>query len=362
MGRFSCLVVVLASACAVDPSVGVPDGTDGTGLPAGADTIGVATRLVPSVCSVSEWPAKVTDTKMDISVAGRLDGAAITTMPITGGTATGFVVNDRMRIVHDQTLATGFDKVSVSYAANRFAQTAIAGDKLSLSLMTDDLSDSQLVTTVAGNVVAKPAIYATDGGLVMPVGGLDGLTLYRLADSFEPIDSRLVVASNPVVSLTAARSGAATLAAWSTKDQCYMMQLAGLESGPMTSKRMPCDNPRLALDSQTHNGIMVADSPEGVRLTITQGAVMYGAELIHENTYAPRALFDGKHFWVSWINDRGDIIVGVLDENHKITSMMVSGPKPFAQSYELAMVEGAPWVFALDADGYTGHRMCVEQQ
>lgn len=363
MGRFSCLVVVLVAACA-DNAVDVPDeSTDGTKLPDGVNTVDVAQRLVPSVCGVSEWPMKVTDAKIDLSVAGRANGAAIVSMPIGGGTARGMLVDARMRIVRDETIATGYDKVSVSYAANRYASTASANGNVAVSLMADDLSSSQLVTSVAGNVVAKPAFYPVGpfNDLVMPVGGDNGLTLYRFADSFEPLDSRLVVATNPVESVTAAQFGSKTLAAWSTAKECFVAQISGLEAGDVAKSPLPCANPRLAVDPSTLYGILVYDGPSGATMRFTQGAKMFET---HEyaGMAAPRALFDGKNFWMSYINLRGDVVVGIIDAKQEITSIGLEFTRPYDSSYELAMVEGSPWIFALDANGYSGHRLCVAKQ
>ena len=122
MGRFSCLVVVLA-ACAETP-VGVPDesGTDVIVVPDDVQPVSVR-RFAPSVCGVAEWPEKVVDPNLDLTVAGRLYGAAFVTASVDGGAARGMAVDSRMKLVSDQSIAGSFDKVGISYAANRFAAT-----------------------------------------------------------------------------------------------------------------------------------------------------------------------------------------------------------------------------------------------
>lgn len=360
MGRFSCLVVVLVSACADSP-VGVPDGTDGTNVPpVDVDVNGAepAPRLAPTVCGAASWAAKVPDTKMDISVARRLNGAAITTTPIGGGTATGFVVDPRGRIEYDGTLAASADKLSVSYAANRLASTVVSNGNIDINLMADDMSSSQLVTSVPGNVVAKPAFVPVGGNLVMPVGGNTGMSIYRFADSYEPIDSRLVIASAPVVSMTAASFGTKTLTAWSTAHECYVAEINGLEAGNVSKVDLPCAGARLAVDPSSLYGVMVYDTPAGAVVQVTQGAKLFAAQTFAGMT-APRVMFDGKRFWVSYLDKRGDILVGFINEKREVLTLGLNFVRPFESSYELAMVDGSPWVFALDADGYTGHRLCA---
>lgn len=363
MGRFASLVLVLTAACGDNSIVDEPTGGD-DGLDPSGDLVEVAPRLVPSVCGANEWTTKVTNAKVDLSVAVRPAGAAIVSLPVGGGDATGMIVDTRMRIVQDNTLTMGtFEKLNVTYTANRFVSTGIVNDTLSLHLLQDDLSSPELVTKVPATAVAKQAFFDLQDDVVMPVGGYDGLTLYRFADSLEPIDSLHVATSKPVRSLTATQFGVATLAAWSTDGDCYMMQMAGFAPGPMAHQPTACHDPRVAVDSSTGRGMMVFSTQEGVRLMWTQGTMMGGdATLLRDGTQAPRAMFDGKNFWVSYLDARGDVIVGVMDSRNHLTTMSLGGPRPTEGAYELTMLEGAPWIFAVDEAGYSGHRLCVEEQ
>ena len=56
------------------------------------------------------------------------------------------------------------------------------------------------------------------------------------------------------------------------------------------------------------------------------------------------------------------MIVGYLDQTNQFVSMSLAGPNPQGQAYELAMVGGSPWVFALDENGYSAYRMCLDAQ
>lgn len=360
MGRFASLVLVLTAACGDNSIVEVPDGT-GDGLDPAGEAVEVAPRLVPTVCGVNEWTAKVADPRVDLSVASRADGAAIVSVPVNGGSATGVIVDARRRIVNDGTLAMGsFEKLGVSHTANRFVSTGISADTLSMHLLQDDLSSPELVMKVPGTAVAKPAFFNTNADLLMPVGGDDGVTLYRFADSFEPIGSLKVATSKRVESMTAAQLGFATFAAWSTASECYMMQMAGFAPGPMSYQATACPNPRLAVNESTGRGLMLFDSADGVRAMWTQDTMMGGdAKVIRDGARAPRVLHDGKNFWVSFLDERGDVIVGVMDASQHLITMSLGGPKPTEGAYELTMVDGFPWVFALEADGYTGHRLCA---
>jgi hypothetical protein len=362
MGRFSCLVVVLVAACADNP-VDVPDqaGADDVTVPDGIDTV-LVPRLAPTVCGVAEWPDKVLNPKVDLSVATRDTNAAIVSMPIGGGDARGMLVNARMAVVSDQSIATSYDQVGISYAANRFAATTRHDGSIGVWMMADDLSSSDLLTTVEGTVTAKQTFVPIPNGLIMPVGDAYGVTIHRFKDSYEPVASYRLPKAGPVLGMAATSSSDTALIAWTTDANCFIGQLDGYNVEMSSPKWDACQNPRLAVDSGSLTGVLVFDSPEGVRLSMTDGTIMYGRDLLRANATAPRVLFDGSKFWVSFLDDRGQVVVGILDTaTRHVRTIAVSGPRPFASSYELAMVEGSPWVFTLDETGYAGHRLCVEQ-
>jgi hypothetical protein len=356
MGRFSCLVVVLA-ACAENP-VGVPDeGTDGITIPDDVTSVSI-TRMAPSVCGVATWPEKVADTNVDLSVAGRDSGAALLTT--AGGVARGMTVDKRMSLVSDQSIPGSFDRAGISYAANRYTATTMQNGSVDVWMMTDDLTSSDLLFTVDGTALAKQTFLPIQGGLVMPVGDQNGITLHRLADSYEPIASARFATTDPVEGMTAASTGTTALFAWTTSKNCFLGSTDGVNAKVTDPKFDACQNPHLAVDTGSLRGVLMYDSPEGVRLSITKNIYLTTSDVLYSRGTSPRALFDGKNFWVSWINDRGIVVVGIVDmTTHEVMTTAVVDPRPSANSYELAMVNGSPWVFAVDADGYSGHRLCA---
>ena len=359
MGRFSCLVVVLA-ACAENP-VGVPDeGTDGITIPDDINTVSV-TRLAPSVCATATWPEKVADPNLDLSVAGRANGgAALVSMSLGDGTARGMSFDQRMALVSDQSIPGTFDGVALSFAANRYTATTTHDGSIDVWLMTDDLASSDLVTTIKGTAFAKQTFLPINGGLMMPVGDESGITLNRFADSYEPLASARFATTDPVEALTAASSGTTALFAWTTGKNCFLASTDGINANVTDAKFDPCANPRLAVDANGRRGVLVYDSAEGVRMSITRGIYMTSNDVISVRGTSPRALFDGQNFWVSWINDRGLVVVGLVDmDTHQVISTALGAGRPSAASYELAMVQGSPWAFTVDGDGYSGNRLCT---
>ena len=98
----------------------------------------------------------------------------------------------------------------------------------------------------------------------------------------------------------------------------------------------------------------------GVQMTDILGTEMTGnTEMVHVGGHAPRIVFDGSRYWVSYIDNRGQVIVGYVDGNNHVVSLSLDGPEPQRNAYELAMIDNAPWVFTLDSTGYQAHRLCL---
>jgi hypothetical protein len=369
MGRFLSLALVLA-AC------GDNLGSDITGPdPTGQDPVGTQTtggddstaRFVPAVCSALTWSSNITTTDMDLAVAGRQEGAAVVAVPLDGGAVSGFTLDTRMKMMSGEQkvdVKVAMDQVSVSYLGNRIATTGIAGDAMFLYLLDTDLSNPQFITKMPATTIAKPAFYQdVADDIVMPVGTADGLAYAKFADSGEPLGSTLLVPSKPVRSLTAAQMGVSIFTAWSTDSECYMMQSPTFSAGHTSYQPIACPNPSLAVDPFTQQGVMVFDSAEGARAMFTNGAQFGGdAVLLRPDTTSPRALWDGSKMWISYLDTRGDVIVGYMNADRHLVTMSLGGPKPFTSAYQLALVGGKPWVFAFDDTGYSGYQLCAEAQ
>jgi hypothetical protein len=367
MGRFSSILLLLLAACGDNLTLEGPGPGPGDEVsPNGNAT--ATPRYVPSVCGVQTWSTNITgDPGMNVSVAARPDGAAVLATPRMGGMLTGFVLDTRMNMVSTNKLAIDglFTHVTASFIENRMVSTAVQGGAVFMHLLDNDLTNPQYTAKLPGTHIADPAFYRIQSDLVMPIAGDNGLWLHRFDDSFEPIGSMHVAPTKPVRSFTAAQMGVAVMTAWSTDSECYMMLTSTFSGGVDTRVPVACHDPRIAVNQTTGEGVMVFDSPEGVRMMGIQTTQFGGsARVLREGTSAARTLFDGTNFWISYLDQRGDVLIGLLDGNRQLTTMSLAGEgsKPEAQAYELVMVDNNPWVFSLGNEGYTAHRMCIATQ
>lgn len=364
MGRFSSILLLLLVACGdnlTDDGVvsGLPDQVhpngNGTALP----------RYVPAVCGVQSWTTDLAADAMNVSVAPHPAGAAVLAVPRAGGSIAGFVLDTRMDMINATKVPIDgtYTQVTASYLNDRTVAAAVHDDTIVVSLLDENLANPQLLAKVPGRFLAEPAFFHTQSELVMPVVGDDGLWLHRFDKSLTLLDSKHVLATAPATAMTAAQLGVAMLTAWSTESDCHLMLTSTYSPGTTAHVESACNAPRVAVDQHTGAGVMVFEGTDGVHEMPIQQTQFGGASrLVRPGSSAPRTLFDGTSFWVSYLDERGDIIVGFLDANRHLVSMSLAGPKPTAGAYDLVMVGQNPWVLSLGSDGYSAYRLCVEPQ
>jgi hypothetical protein len=364
MGRFLAIGLVLAAACGdnidVDGIGSPPDDTVGPG------ELGTPTpRLVPQVCGAQSWTTNIAaDPKMDVAVLPRQQGGAtVLAVPYTGGTMTGFNLDARMNMIGEGAkveIDNVFNGVSVSTVGDRLVAVSHNRDAVFVHMLDDDFANPQWIAKFPGSLISKPSLHEIQGDLVLPIATDDGLVLHRLYDSLEPRDTLLVKATEPAIAMDAVQLGVSTMAAWSTRGSCHLMMMPAFAAGPTTELSGACPSLRLAANAQSGEGLLAFAGHDGVRLVhFTPTHLGSESRLVRADATAPRVIFDGQRIWVSYLDVRGDVVIGFLDTDGKLVTTSLGGPQPFGAAYELVMMDGAPWVFALEADGYTAHRLCV---
>jgi hypothetical protein len=364
MGRFSSILFLVAVGCG--DNLGQPTGPEQMG---GDTNLGanapITPRFVPEVCGVAQWTTvAVSDLRVDMSVAATSDITSVLAVPRFGGSLTGFQIDNRMSATSNGGklgINESFTSVSATHIANRIVSTSIDAGVVKVNLLDETLGSPQEVAKLSGNFVAKPALFSADGDTVMPIGGDNGLTVVRFDGTWTPTDSQLMMPSKPVTSMTAGQMGGATLVTWSTPYECYSALLTGYTTPTISSRvPIPCANPHIASNAGGGNALVVFEGGGGIRMMHVSHTQMDGDSLpVRTNAQAPRVVFDGNLYWVSFLDVRGDVVVGYIAGDNKLVSMSLQGPQPEPQAYDMQVIDGAPWVFTLDASGYMAHRMCV---
>ena len=366
MGRFLASLLLLLVACGDNlPVVGSNAPPGATSQPP-ATPGGPTARLVPAVCEASSWTnVPIPSMQSDLAVAGDPTSTAVLAVPSSGGTLVGFTLDRGMaRVTGSTKIATAapFSSIAVAQLGDQFFAAGVdaSGPTTVLERLAPDLSSPVELAKIAGGIVAKPAVLALGRGTVVAVGGAGEVTFEGFDGTWSSTGEIQVKTNGPVTGLTAAPFGGEALVAWSTAATCGITKLADMTPGKVTQIDGACTSPRLAADA--------AGGTEGLVYT-SGGAVLFkyfannqlgrGPEQLEPYGRAPRIVFDGTRYWVSYLDQRGDVVVGDLDSGGHLTSTALFGTRPADEAYELVVTHGAPWVFALDANGYTAQRMCL---
>jgi hypothetical protein len=369
MGRFYAIVVVLVAACGDNevPPASVdlgqhPVGTTGALQP--------QVRELPEVCGDLQWSSSgVATTAMKLSVSTSSDGFTVLGVPTAGGKIEGFVMSSATKAtgtVASVPITDTFTSVGVTRVGGQLVTAASDGSSVQVVLLDDSLQNPVSIAQVPGTLVTAPAMLAADGSHIVPVAGTTGVSVETFDRAWQPVSSlQLASMATAPAGFAATQLGAATLVAWTTATECDLATIYTPVAGQIARADYPCASPRLTTDLVHGTSSLVFEAPDGVRLMHISHMQMGGASqlLRGEGATSPRVMFDGTHVWVTYIDLRGDLVAGILTgDGNQLVSTAIFGTRPTRDAYDIAMFDGAPWVFALDANGYTAHRMCVVQE
>jgi hypothetical protein len=341
----------------VTPETGVDTVQNGTGTP--------LPITAPQVCGDMSWKTTIGGAAVDISLVPTSSGAQALAVPQGGGALSAYALDKQMNlqaIGASLTIDDAFTAVSASSVRGYLVATAADASSLEVDMLANDLSKAATITKLAPGYIAKPAFQRSDTFDFIPVADATGLRLEGFDASWQAKTIR-VATSEPATGMTAATMGHATVAAWATKARCYMTAVFGPQPGPLASVPEACVSPRLAIDSATARGQLVYEASDGIRMMSTELTSFVGSsQRIAQSGSAPRVLWDGHRFWISYLDATGAIVVGYLDggDTGKYVSTMVVGPRPGASAYELAMIDGQVWVVSFVSDGIAASRLCIE--
>ncbi len=373
MRLFGWVLMVLAAGCGDNLEAPAPAAAGGEAVHIPDVTAGptAAARYLPEVCKVAHWTVPPGgDAKLALSIASVRGRTALLAVPTVGGTMTGFTIDERMAIQTTPAPAkiaidSAFTAVSASMVNSRIVSAAVVGDAVLVHLFGDDLTNPEQLLKLPGTALGEPAVMSADLTQVLVTGGSDGVTMTGLDDAFQIGETTLVAPSAPITALATTQYGDAILAAWTTTDhRCHVADLGAFSLGATASTNGACDHVHIASDLAHDSANVVFESNGAIWLTpISHLDLDASPVLLRPDGRAPQIAFDGERYWVSYLDPRGQIVAGFLDEHAQLTSMAVFGTHPADDAYELALIDGLPWVFSFDlTTGYSAHQLCAVPQ
>ena len=323
--------------------------------------------FAPDVCTARSWPSmSFPDRDVDLTVVPTANGAAVFTVDRAGGPLRGFAIDGRGTLLTKEDGNTirddvAFTAVSAAYIDERLVTAAVADDgSVSVDMIRPDLGAFHNLVTARGTLVADlPIAHARDARLVT-VGDASGVTGIRLDNAWQTVGTQPVGDATPL-SMTSTRYRDDTMIAWSTDTTCTLSRVSAQAT---STRNFPCIAGRIAMNVPERMGYMVYE--EGAdKLSISQIVIGGHSEianqrLLVEGGRAPKIVFDGSRYWVSYINMRNDVVVGYIGPDGSLVSMALEGTQPFAEGYELALVNGGLWLFSVDGAGVNAQRLCLK--
>ena len=355
-----CAIGLLVAGCSTDPTYSPPSPSTPT-APPGAAT-GTAAALQPQVCGAHAWTTlAATADSLSLAVASLPVGAALFTVPRSGGPVSGFAIDsagNQLGSPAGQQLAAGkFVSVRATYADSQLVVAPSDGQNTQLDLVDLDVTQATPIAKLAGHFIGDAPIVRVRGGNVAPSASSDGVFVSKFDSSWTESSSSLAIAS-PVSGFDAQPFGDDTMLAWSTADSCYVAHVA-LDS--VSTRPLPCANPRLATDPANSRGLLLFERDGAVfasQIMMSQQDEIATTIALADHARSPRVVYDGFNFWLSYLDQRGDVVIGMVDGEGQLWRHALDNFRPDADSYQLTLVGGEPWVFAVNSTEYVAFQLC----
>ncbi len=367
MRRFLAISLLVAGGCGDNLGVGEDPGDhdmDGAGI----DNSGaVINKLIPEVCAAHSWPSVFAqDKNLDLRAVPTEQGAAIFSLARTGGSLYGFVVDARGLIIGDaagtEVVNGNFTSMSAASIDGRLVVALLDGTKIFVNMLRDDLGATHLLDTMAGTMLGDTLIMNARNNYVAAAGGPAGIITSTFDENWTAVGTQVVESSSPL-SMTTSRYGNDAMIAWSTPGDCHLARIGG---GTHNVRPFACRNNRIASNFEEKSGQMVFEDNDSIR----KSDILVGAhnDIANNNQLvpygkAPRIVHDGRRYWVSYLNTHGDIVIGYLEEDGSLASMAIENVRPMDGAYDLAVIDGAVWVYAFDGENrYSANKMCLTRE
>jgi hypothetical protein len=327
----------------------------------------MAERLTPKICSAQAFESVTYDAKDSILRAvPASNGASVFMVPRSGGVLRGFQIDGRGLVIGNpqgQKIRSNvaFTDVSASRVDGRLIVGVVAGIQTSVMAIRDDLQDFRELALVDGTLMGDTAGMHVHNTRVTTTGGASGMQMTTFDANWAAMGTEVVARSVPT-SMTSAAYGNDAMISWSTPTECHVQRIgAGIES----MRPFPCTNGRLAVDYAQRGGWLVYERDGGIMIAGIvvdgQNQIASAKPLVRFGT-SPRIAYDGAHYWISYIDLRGDVVMGLLDSSGSaLDGVAIEGTQPLAGAYDIAMSGSNPWVFALDGNGLGATKLCISR-
>jgi hypothetical protein len=361
------MLLLVAAGCSTeavvsDPPVQISDlpPTASSGAPA------PSLKAEAGVCHVDAWTTPSgAGREVQLAVVPLAQGAALFSVPKAGGPLTGFAIDQYGLITTNpagETVREGnFNSVHAGWVDGRIVTAVSDGKSLQVDAVSNDLVSHAKLAALLGTYSAQvPILHARDLR-VMPTASADGVSYSTFDDQWQETHSTFALPSTGTIGMDAAQlrgDTGDTVVAWSSRNECQVERLLAQE---WQTTPEPCASPHFASVGGGRAELFFESLGRVGQYNVTGAAGdLKGATFFPELGTSPRAVFDGTRTWLSYLDVHGQVLAGFLDESGGFVHTAID-QTPTHDAYELAIVDGAPWVFTANETGYYAYEMCVTE-
>jgi len=336
-------------------------GGDGEPEPGGNMTVGVedSSARTPYECEAIGSFATVTDPDVDLSVATTPTGASVFWVPASGGNLRGFdLATSRLPSPVTLVRSGPFDQSSASFVDGRLVVTVRSSTRALVHDVPMPIGPGVEIANVWGDNTAKTAIVKAGSDRVM-AASCSEMALHSFDTGWVGTESTYTKPLTTSDHVEVAQLGTSALTAVSIDTGCdYELATAGNAS---TSRISPtfCKQARLATSGT--QVAMAFETPNTVNLVIDDVSTVTAANgMPLALGSSPRVLQHAGRYWVSFLDEDANIVVGTVEDGIVLIRKL-AGAVALHDSFELAVYDGSPWIFAVDPQSANvyGRRLCV---
>ncbi|MBS1123708.1 MAG: hypothetical protein H6Q90_5936 [Deltaproteobacteria bacterium] len=356
VARLVCLVPLVAGC----GRLGFDGFGEGDPEPGGNMTVGVedSSARTPFECEAVPAFATVADADVDLAVATTPTGASLFWVPTTGGNLHGIDLATSRQPSQVTLVRSGpFDQASASFIDGQLVVTVRSTLRALVHTVPMPIGPGVEIANVWGDNIAKTAIVKAGADRVM-AASCSEVALHSFDAGWNGTEDTYLKTLSTSDHIEIAQLGTSALTAVSIDTGCdYELATSNSASTTRLSTTF-CKQARLATSG--NEVAMAFETTDTVNLVIDDVSTVTAANAMPVALgSSPRVIHHAGRYWVSYLDENANIVVGTVEDGILLLRRLAASA--LHDSFELAVYDGSPWVFAVDpqSSNVYGRRLCL---
>lgn len=356
-------ILLLTLTCTACGRLGFGEDGSGAGEDTGTnETVGVedTSPHAPAVCEVLGQLATTNTADVDLSVATTPSGASVFWVATGGSSLRGFDLATNRTTGPTVVLRAGstFTASAATYVDGRLLAGVISSSRALIHDVPVPMADATEIGNFDGQYVGKLTLTHAGADRIVATSCSSGMTTNAFDQSWVGTEGTFSETSNQTASLDVVKLTTDAFVAWSTDTTCHFETIVDRLSGTTRMINSPCRNARLAA-TDTQVAMAFESGPE-VGFVVDDASTVGLASAVRMTGSSPRVVRAGSTYWTSYIDDTNHIVIGYVDATGMLLTTQLPDVAPATHAYELAVFDGQPWLFGVDAQmRIYANRLCT---